>query len=81
MTDATCDVLGPFSLRMGLRLITTVCGIAVASAAFAQQEKPNVVLMLSDNVGYGDVGAFQGGAIRGAATSAFCAKLNLGDER
>ncbi len=81
MTYTTRDALGPFGLRMGLRLITTVCGIAVASAALAQQEKPNVVLMLSDNVGYGDIGAFQGGAIRGTATSAFCAKLNLGDER
>ena len=24
-------------------------------------KKPNVVLMLSDNIGYGDIGAFQGG--------------------
>lgn len=31
-------------------------------------KKPNVVLMLSDNVGYGDIGAFQGGEIRGCPT-------------
>ncbi len=31
-------------------------------------EKPNVVLMLADNVGYGDIGAFQGGDIRGMPT-------------
>lgn len=31
-------------------------------------EKPNVILMLSDNVGYGDLGAFQGGEIRGCPT-------------
>ena len=31
-------------------------------------EKPNVVLMLVDNVGYGDIGAFQGGEIRGMPT-------------
>jgi len=31
-------------------------------------QKPNVVLMLSDNVGYGDIGAFQGGEIRGCPT-------------
>lgn len=30
--------------------------------------KPNVVLMLSDNIGYGDIGAFQGGEIRGIPT-------------
>lgn len=29
---------------------------------------PNVVLMLSDNIGYGDIGAFQGGEIRGVPT-------------
>ncbi len=81
MTDITRDAHGPFSLRIGLRQTTTVCGIAVASAALAQQEKPNVVLMLSDKLGFRDIGAFQGGAIRGATTSAFCAKLNLGDER
>ena len=39
-----------------------------AAAATKKSEKPNVVLMLSDNVGYGDIGAFQGGAIRGAPT-------------
>jgi len=31
-------------------------------------KKPNVVLMLADNVGYGDIGAFQGGEIRGMPT-------------
>jgi len=31
-------------------------------------KKTNVVLMLSDNIGYGDIGAFQGGEIRGCPT-------------
>lgn len=31
-------------------------------------KKPNVILMLSDNIGYGDIGAFQGGEIRGCPT-------------
>jgi len=31
-------------------------------------QKPNVVIMLSDNVGYGDVGAYGAGEIRGMAT-------------
>ncbi|TFG69592.1 MAG: hypothetical protein E4H27_07060, partial [Anaerolineales bacterium] len=39
-----------------------------AAAATQKAAKPNVVLMLSDNVGYGDIGAFQGGAIRGVPT-------------
>ena len=35
---------------------------------FAQAEKPNVVLMLADNVGWGDIGAYGGGEIRGMPT-------------
>ena len=31
-------------------------------------DRPNIVLMLSDNIGYGDIGAFQGGEIRGCPT-------------
>lgn len=37
------------------------------SAAFAA-EKPNIVLMLSDNLGFGDIGIYGGGALRGAPT-------------
>ena len=70
MTDTARDAPGPFRLRMGLRLTTTAFGIAFASAAFAQQDKPNVVLMLADNVGWGDIGAFAGGELRGMPTPA-----------
>jgi arylsulfatase len=31
-------------------------------------EMPNVILIVADNVGYGDIGAFQGGEIRGMPT-------------
>ncbi|MCK5280224.1 MAG: sulfatase-like hydrolase/transferase, partial [Cyclobacteriaceae bacterium] len=31
-------------------------------------ERPNVVFMVADNVGYGDIGCFQGGEIRGMPT-------------
>src|SRR5271167_996498 len=41
--------------------------IAVAVSANAQ-DKPNVVIMLSDNVGYGDIGAYGAGEIRGMPT-------------
>jgi len=39
-------------------------GIAPTQA----QEQPNIILMLSDNLGYGDLGCYGGGIIRGAPT-------------
>jgi arylsulfatase A-like enzyme len=42
-------------------------GIA-SGAALAQSQKPNVVFMLADNVGYGDLGSYGGGELRGAPT-------------
>jgi len=36
--------------------------------ATAQQQKPNVVFILADNVGYGDLGSYGGGDLRGAPT-------------
>lgn len=41
--------------------------VLITSQSFAEK-KPNIVLMLSDNLGYGDIGAYGGGAIRGAPT-------------
>lgn len=41
--------------------------LAVTAAASAQ-DKPNVVIMLGDNVGYGDIGAYGAGEVRGMPT-------------
>ena len=41
----------------------------VSVGAVLAQDKPNVVFMMADNVGYGDIGGFfQGGEIRGMPT-------------
>jgi arylsulfatase len=42
--------------------------VAAAQAAAQQSQKPNVVFILADNVGYGDLGPYGGGELRGAAT-------------
>ena len=41
--------------------------IAIMGSAHAQ-DRPNVVVMLADNVGYGDIGAYGAGEIRGMPT-------------
>ncbi|MBC6982149.1 arylsulfatase [Caulobacter sp. 17J80-11] len=41
---------------------------AAAAPAHAQAARPNVVFILADNVGYGDMGAYGGGELRGAPT-------------
>ncbi len=41
--------------------------IAIVDLASAQN-KPNVVIMLADNVGYGDIGAYGAGEVRGMPT-------------
>jgi arylsulfatase A-like enzyme len=42
--------------------------LLVHAALAQQQSKPNVVFILADNVGYGDLGAYGGGELRGAPT-------------
>ncbi|MCX7314286.1 MAG: arylsulfatase [Alphaproteobacteria bacterium] len=41
--------------------------LAATSAAYAQ-DRPNVVLILMDNLGYGELGVYGGGILRGAPT-------------
>jgi arylsulfatase A-like enzyme len=57
--------------RCGIQLfgcaLITVLAVTVAEAP-AQDKKPNVVFILADNVGYGDLGAYGGGELRGAPT-------------
>lgn len=42
--------------------------IGVGGMALAQNQKPNVVFILADNVGYGDLGPYGGGELRGCPT-------------
>jgi len=54
-----------------VRLICAFTALVIVTMvpARAQQAlKPNVVFILADNVGYGDLGSYGGGELRGAPT-------------
>jgi arylsulfatase len=44
------------------------CAVSGLGASAAAQEKPNVVLVFMDNFGWGELGVYGGGVLRGAAT-------------
>lgn len=50
------------------RHILSVVLLLFIPAFAAAQDKPNVVLMVTDNLGWGEVGVYGGGVLRGAAT-------------
>ena len=49
------------------RWVITISALAWALTAHGA-ERPNVVLMLADNLGFGDIGAYGGGAVLGTPT-------------
>lgn len=57
-------------VKHGLGALTASAALRGASAASANVvgKKPNIVFMLMDNLGYGELGCYGGGILRGAAT-------------
>lgn len=49
-------------------MLLTVAGVMLFSITVHAEEKPNVVIMLVDNLGWGELGVYGGGELRGAAT-------------
>jgi arylsulfatase len=50
-------------------LVAFIAAATIASRpAQTQPRKPNIVVMLMDNLGYGELGVYGGGILRGAAT-------------
>jgi len=56
--------------RAGLPFCLFVLIVSTVQVAFAvgNDDKPNIVLVLMDNFGYGEIGVYGGGVLRGAAT-------------
>jgi arylsulfatase len=48
--------------------IALATAVAGAAPATAQEKKPNIILLVSDDTGYGDLGAYGGGEGRGMPT-------------
>jgi arylsulfatase len=57
------EMLG--GLVIGSCLVAHPLLVATASA---QEPKPNILFILADNIGYGDIGVYGGGELRGAPT-------------
>src|SRR5262249_3700763 len=49
-------------------LLAGVTILCVVASANAEEKKPNIVFMLMDNLGYGELGVYGGGILRGAPT-------------
>lgn len=49
-------------------LVLILMSVPLAVAASESDRKPNIVLVVMDNFGYGEIGVYGGGVLRGAAT-------------
>src|SRR4029077_4571329 len=50
-------------------LLTATAILGAVAPVKAQEKKPNIVFMLMDNLGYGELGVYGGGILRGAPTA------------
>jgi arylsulfatase A-like enzyme len=55
-------------LRRALVAALLAAGLMVNTPALAQDKKPNILFALMDNLGYGELGVYGGGILRGAPT-------------
>jgi arylsulfatase A-like enzyme len=67
VTDSIRIARIPLLLLFGFVLASTAL-VSPALAAPGDENKPNIVLVLMDNFGYGEIGVYGGGVLRGAPT-------------
>ena len=56
------------SAKIAILMVLAILSAPLAMAAPKSECKPNIVLVLMDNFGYGEIGVYGGGVLRGAAT-------------
>ncbi len=56
------------TVRIPAFLLVLIASVPLAVAAPGSDNKPNIVLVLMDNFGYGEIGVYGGGVMRGAPT-------------
>src|SRR5262245_51672287 len=59
---------GKTKINVGFLLFAVTSLVCMAGTAQAADQKPNIVLIVSDDFGYGDAGAYGGGPGRGMPT-------------
>ena len=56
------------SIRTARSAVFLIAILVSVSPVLASPGKPNIVFVLMDNFGYGEIGVYGGGVLRGAAT-------------
>lgn len=57
-----------YHMTVSICLLVLFVSIPLTAAAAGNDDKPNIVLVLMDNFGYGEIGVYGGGVLRGAPT-------------
>jgi hypothetical protein len=72
--EVSADIMRQLQHLGAVALATMSLGLAHSMPSFAQQPvlapRPNILFILADNTGYGDLGAYGGGELRGGADAA-----------
>lgn len=51
-------------VRFGLACLATLCGLSLSSASAADSRPPNIIVIIADDLGYGDLGCYGATAVK-----------------